>query len=331
LTAFATPIRIGVLGAARIVPAALIHPARLVAGVEVTTIAARDPARAQRFSATHGIAGTHATYADVLADPDVDAVYIPLPNSLHHRWTLAALAAGKHVLCEKPLAANAAEAAQMVRAAEQAGLVLMEAFHYRYHPLAARMKAIIDSGELGTVRRIETRVCFPLLRRNDIRFRYDLAGGALMDAGCYAIHMARFLAGAEPEVVAAQAHLRSEQVDRRVLATLTFPDGVSGRVECSLFSHKLLDVQAIVTGDRGVMRVINPVLPHLFHCLFVRTTARLRWERVLGRSTYAHQLEAFMSAVRTGAAPPTGPTDALANMRVIDNVYAAAGLRLRGA
>ncbi|MDI9549434.1 MAG: Gfo/Idh/MocA family oxidoreductase [Chloroflexota bacterium] len=330
MTAFTTPIRIGVLGAARIVPAALIHPARLVAGVKVTTIAARDPARAQRFAAAHGIPRTHATYADVIADPDVDAVYIPLPNSLHHRWTLAALETGKHVLCEKPLAANAAEAAQTARAAEQAGLVSMEAFHYRYHPLAARMKAIIDSGELGTVRRIETRVCFPLLRRNDIRFRYDLAGGAMMDAGCYAVHIARFLAGAEPAVVAAQAHLRSEQVDRRVVATLAFPDGVSGRVECSLFSRKLLDVQAIVTGDRGVMRVINPVLPHLFHCLFVRTTERLRWERVFGRSTYAHQLEAFVSAVRTGTPPLTGSTDALANMRVIDDVYAAAGLQLRG-
>jgi predicted dehydrogenase len=330
LTASATPIRIGILGAARIVPAALIHPARAVAGVEVATIAARDPARAQRFAAAHGIPHTHATYADVIADPDVDAVYIPLPNSLHHRWTLAALAAGKHVLCEKPLAANAAEAAQMAQAAEQAGLVLMEAFHYRYHPLAARMREIVDGGELGALRRIETRVCFPLLRRNDIRFRYDLAGGAVMDAGCYAIHMARFLAGAEPAVVSAQAQQRSEQVDRRVVAALRFPNGVSGRMECSLFSRKLLDVQAIVTGERGSLRVVNPVLPHLFHCLYVRTTERFRWERALGRSTYTHQLEAFAEAVRAGGAPVTGPTDALANMRVIDDVYAAAGLRLRG-
>jgi len=330
LTASAPPIRIGVLGAARIVPAALIYPARTVQGVVVATIAARDPARARRFAAAYGIPLTHATYADVIADPNIDAVYIPLPNSLHHGWTLAALAAGKHVLCEKPLAANAAEAAQMVQAAEQAGLVLMEAFHYRYHPLAERMKAILTGGELGAVRHIESRVCLPLLRRHDIRFRYDLAGGALMDAGCYAIHIARFLAGAEPEVVSAQAYLRSAQVDRRVVAALRFPGGVTGRMECSLFARKLLDVQAIVAGERGVLRVVNPVLPHLLHWIWVRTAEGIRWERVLGQTTYAHQLEAFADAVQTGVAPLTGPADALANMRVIDDVYAAAGLRLRG-
>ena len=230
LPADSSPLRIGILGAARIAPAAIIRPARLIPGVQVTAIAARDPDRGQRFAAQHRIPVAHASYADVIADSSIDAVYIPLPNSLHCEWTLRALEAGKHVLCEKPLAANAREAQHMAQVAGR-GLALMEAFHYRYHPLAARMRAIVAGGELGPLRRIETSMCIPLLRPNDIRFRFDLAGGAVMDAGCYAIHMARFLAGAEPTVLSAQARLRSPQVDRHMLARLSFPNSVTGRIE----------------------------------------------------------------------------------------------------
>lgn len=323
-------IRMGVLGAARIVPAAVVAPSRVVPGVEIVAIAARDADRARRFAAKHGIPAVHDRYEDVLQDPHIDAVYIPLPNSLHCEWSLRALAAGKHVLCEKPIASNLAEAMRMAEAAEESGRVLMEAFHYSYHPLAERMRAIVASGELGRVRRIETRMCIPLLRPNDIRLRYDLAGGAVMDTGCYAIHMARHLAGAEPSVVSVEARLRTPEVDRYAAATLQFPDGRSGRVECSLQSRKLLDIQAIVTGDQGVMRVLNPVLPHLFHAILVRTERGIRWERVQGRTTYCYQLEEFARAVRQGVAPATGPDDFVANAKVIDRIYAAAGLRLRG-
>jgi len=323
-------IRIGVLGAARIAPTAIVAPARLVPGVEIVAIAARQTERARRFAAAHGIPTVHARYEDVLGDPNVDAVYIPLPNSLHCEWSLRALAAGKHVLCEKPIASNLQEALRMADAAEKSGRVLMEAFHYSYHPLAARMRAIVESGELGRVRHIDTRMCIPLLRPSDIRLRYDLAGGAVMDTGCYAIHMARHLTGAEPTVVSAQARLHSPEVDRYVVAALEFAEGYSGRIECSLKSRKLLDIQAIVTGDEGVLRVFNPVLPHLFHVMLVRSGQRIRWERVQGRTTYCYQLEAFVGAVRLGVQPSTGPEDFVANARVLDSVYAAAGLRLRG-
>ncbi len=258
-------------------------------------------------------------------------MYIPLPNSLHCEWTLAALAAGKHVLCEKPIAANAQEAERMAQAASQADLVLMEAFHYRYHPLMARVQAILASGELGAVRAIETSMCIPLLRPRDIRYRYDLAGGATMDAGCYAIHMARTLAGSEPRVISARALLRSPQLDRAMDACLDFANGVSGRITCSLLSRTLLRIEAVITGARGVLRVVNPVLPHLFHLIHVRTADASRWERVPGHSTYTYQLRAFASAVRGGMAPLTAPADAVANMRVIDDIYTAAGLHLRGA
>src|SRR5213080_4382910 len=193
----AGPLRVGILGAARIAPMALVKPARRVPEATVLAVAARDPERARRFAARHGIPRVHQSYDALLADPEIDAVYNPLPNALHAPWTIRALAAGKHVLCEKPFAANAAEAEEMARAAERAGRVLVEAFHWRYHPLFARVRAILDAGEIGQVRHLEAHFCIPLPLPNDIRWRKDLAGGALMDTGCYTVSVLRHLAGAE--------------------------------------------------------------------------------------------------------------------------------------
>ncbi|MBI1813431.1 MAG: Gfo/Idh/MocA family oxidoreductase [Deltaproteobacteria bacterium] len=324
------PLRIGILGAARIAPMALIRPARQVPAAAITAVAARDRGKADAFARKHGIGRVHDSYDALLADPDIDAIYNPLPNGLHCVWTIRALEAGKHVLCEKPIASNAAEAEQMAQAASRTGLVLMEAFHYRYHPLAARMRAIIDSGDLGTIRHVETHMCIPLPFPNDIRYRYDLAGGAAMDVGCYTISLLRFLAGAEPEVTHAEARLSSPKVDRYMEADFRFADGRSGRMTCSLFSAALLRIRALVRGDRGELRVINPVAPHLWHRLSVRTERGTTSERVAGDATYTHQLRAFVAAVRDGTAVPTDATDGIANMRVIDAVYRAAGLPPRG-
>src|SRR2546428_55411 len=186
-------MRIGVLGAARIAPTALLRPASVVDGVEVRAVAARDRRRAEAFAGRYGVAVVHDSYADLVADPALDAVYIPLPNGLHATWTLAAIKAGKHVLCEKPFTSNAAQARQVVEAAEGTGLVVMEAFHYRYHPMARRMEDVVHSGELGAIERVDTAMCFPLPLFSNIRYRFDLAGGALMDAGCYAVHWLRRL------------------------------------------------------------------------------------------------------------------------------------------
>jgi predicted dehydrogenase len=323
-------LRIGILGAARIAPMALVRPAREVAGVEVAAVAARDPERARRFAARHGIARVHESYERLLADRELDAVYNPLPNSHHCEWTIRALEAGKHVLCEKPLAANAAEAERMGQAAARSGRVLMEAFHWRYHPLAERLLAIIASGELGRVRHVEARFCVPLLLPGDIRFRLALAGGATMDTGCYAVHVVRTLAGAEPEVVRAEARLASPRVDRWMEAELRFADGRSGRVECSLASLRLLAASARVVGETGELRVTNPIAPQLWHRVRVRTAGGWRSERVPGDASYTCQLRAFRAAVQEGAAFPTDAADGAANMRVIDAIYERAGLGRRG-
>ena len=191
-------MRIGILGAARIAPAALIKPARGNSEVVVAAIAARDLSRAQAFAAKHGIARVHDSYEALIADPDLDAVYNPLPNGLHGKWTRAALDAGKHVLCEKPFTANAAEAREIAELAANSDRVVMEAFHYRYHPFASRVEEIIASGELGKLQRVDVDWCFWLPKFSDIRYNYSLAGGALMDIGCYAVDMVRTFGGSTP-------------------------------------------------------------------------------------------------------------------------------------
>jgi predicted dehydrogenase len=322
-------VRIGILGAARIAPMALIRPARQVEGARVVAVAARDADRAGAFARKHEIPRVHPSYEALIADPEIDAIYNPLPNGLHGEWTIRALRQGKHVLCEKPMASNAAEAERMASVAAETGRFLVEAFHYRYHPMAARMKEVVEAGSLGQVEHIEAHLCIPLIRPGDIRFRFELAGGATMDVGCYAINMVRFLAGAEPAVVGAQAYLSSPRVDRYMRAEFRFCDGRTGRITCSLFSRFLLRARARVRGDRGEMSVLNPVAPQHYHSLKLRGPDGIRKERVVGRATYTHQLEAFVALLRDGTPMATDTRDAIANMRVIDAVYEKAGLPLR--
>jgi len=323
-----SPLRIGVLGAARIAPAAVIRPARHVADAEVVAVAARDRDRASAFAAKHHIPRVLSSYEELVGDPDIDAVYNPLPNGLHGRWTMAALAAGKHVLCEKPFTANADEA-RAVAAAVPADRVVMEAFHYRYHPVFMRARQLLEEGAVGALRRIETWLCFPLPRFKDIRYQLGLAGGATMDAGCYAIHMARHLAGNEPQVVSAHAKLHSPGVDRAMRAELLFGAGCTGRVTCSMWSSQLLHIGFRVTGDAGELRVFNPVGPNFYNRISLRGRGRRTVEHLSRRPTYEFQLEAFCRAVGGGEAPITGVSDAIANMEVIDAVYRSAGLEPR--
>ena len=323
-------VRIGVLGAARIAPMALVAPAKQVPEVVVEAVAARDPERARTFAAKHGMPKTHASYDALLADPEIDAIYNPLPNSLHCEWTIRALEAGKHVLCEKPFTSNAAEAEQVAAVALASGKVVMEAFHYRYHPLAQRIIEIIDGGEIGKLEHVETWMCIPLLLPGDIRYRLELAGGAMMDVGSYTTHMLRTFGREEPEVTRAVARLSSPEVDRWTQAEFRFPSGHTGRTTCSLFSSTLLKIAVHVVGDRGELRVFNPVAPQFYHRLTLRTARGKTVERVSRDPSYLFQLRAFAAAVLRGAPTLTPPSDSVANMRVIDAVYRSAGMRPRG-
>ncbi|MGH9170137.1 MAG: Gfo/Idh/MocA family protein [Acidimicrobiales bacterium] len=323
-------VRIGVLGAARIAPAALLKPARHVPEAQVRAVAARDRSRAEAFASKHGVGLVHDDYATLVEDPELDAVYVPLPNGLHAEWAAAALRAGKHVLCEKPLTNNATEARSLAAAAQQSGRVLMEAFHYRYHPVAVRAREIVASGAIGRIEHVETWMCFPLPRFADIRYQYDLGGGALMDAGCYSVHLARLLGLEEPEVVSARAKLRNRDVDRAMTADLRFGGGHTGTIHCSMWSGTLLRMGARVRGSGGELRITNPFGPHVYHRLRIATAQGRSVEHLSKRPTYEFQLEAFCGAVLRGEPIWTGPEDSVANMEVIDAIYAAAGMRLRG-
>jgi predicted dehydrogenase len=330
-------LRIGILGAARIAPTALVKPAHRTDGAMTVAVAARDPARARKFARKHGIPRVLDSYRALVEDPEIDAVYNPLPNGLHAQWTVAALWAGKHVLSEKPFTANAQQAREVAaarRAAEaiHGRLVLMEAFHYRYHPLMARVREL--AGQLGPISRVEANLCFPLPVFSDIRYKFDLAGGALMDAGCYALHALRHAVpgSGEPVCTGATAKLlrRDRRVDRAMTVDVRYPGGATGRARASMWSSTLLDISARVVGERGEVRVFNFVMPQSYHRVTSIVDGVRRRERVAGQATYTHQLRAFIAAVGGDeGANLTPPEDSIANMTLIDGAYEKAGLPLR--
>lgn len=319
----------GVLGAANILTSALVRPAADVEGVRVAAIAARDQDRAAETARRLGIPRVHARYEDVLGDPDVTAVYIPLPPSLHGSWVIRAVEAGKHVLCEKPFTANAEEARRVAEATEGSGLVVMEAFHYLYHPMISRLLEIVRSGELGDITDIDVSFCVPSPPRRDIRWNYSLAGGTLMDLGCYVVNLARHLAGQEPEVLDVDVKTARPDLDRYARARLTYPSGASGTITASMWSTRLLTIRAVVRGTRGRITARSPFFPQVGGRLRIATPSARTVQRFDRRPSYSYQLEAFRDAVRKGTPVLTDARDAVANMTVIDAIYSAAGLRLR--
>ncbi len=322
-------VRIGILGASSFAPTTLIDPARGNDEVVVAGVGARDVPSAQAFAAKYGIPRAHGSYEALIDDPDLDAVYVLLPTSFHGRWTRAALAAGKHVLCEKPFTANAAEAREIADLAAKSDRVVMEAIQYRYHPLTSRVEEIIASGELGKLELVDVALCVLLPKFSGNCYNYTFAGGATMDAGSYVVNMARTFGGSTPKVVAAQAKLRDPRVDRAMAAELRFASGHTGRIRCALWSSDLFRARAKVVGDRGELRVLSPAAPHLFPRLSIRSADGKRVERFPRRVTYAYQLDAFAAAVLRGEPVKTTPEDAVENMTVIDAIYRAAGLSLR--
>jgi predicted dehydrogenase len=300
--------------------------------VQVVAIAARDEAKARAFAAKHGLPRVRRTYQELLEDRDIDAVYVPLPNSFHTVWSARAMTAGKHVLCEKPLVCNANEAETLSTLARQTGRVLAEAMHYRYHPLARRIREIVASGALGAIEHIEGRFSFPVFLSSNIRYNYSLGGGATMDQGCYAVNLIRFVSGEEPRVIDAQARLASPDVDRFMTANFALPTGGTARLTCSIWSLEIFRCSLRVRGTQGELRVTNPVAPQLFHSLKWSVNGEAQREHFGGcESTFFYQLRAFADAVRNGTPIITGAAEAAANMRVIDDIYRAAGLQLRRA
>ncbi|MFE7278233.1 Gfo/Idh/MocA family protein [Streptomyces sp. NPDC057623] len=326
------PLRIGVLGAARITELSLVGPARTT-GHRLVAVAARDRSRAEAFADEHDVERVVDSYADLLEDPEVEVVYNPLANGLHGPWNLAALAAGKHVLTEKPSASNAEEAAEVREAAAKAGTVFMEAFHYLFHPVTRRLHELLQSGELGDLRRVETMVAVQGPADSDPRWSLPLAGGALMDLGCYSLHAARVLApwaGGAPRLVTARGGERAGApgVDEWLDADLEFPGGATASARCHM-AYDELEMSCRIVGSAGEAFAPNFVLPHLDDRVVVRTADGERTERLGTRSSYTYQLEAFAAHIRRDAPLALDADDALVTMRLIDESYRAAGFEPR--
>jgi predicted dehydrogenase len=321
-------LRVGVLGAAPIVNMALIKPGRTVSGVRVNAVAARDLSRAQKFSRRFGIPRAYGSYSELLADDEIDAVYVPLPPSLHGAWAGAAIDAGKHVLIEKPFTANGSEAATLVARAEKSELVVMEAFHSVFHPLVDDLRGILAAGTIGAPVTAYGVFSIPIPPGRSTRWNEALGGGALMDVGCYPIRMFQSVFGSVPEVLDASA-LKSGGIDRAMLATLQFPDGPRATIKASIWSAAFELPRLTITGTEGRLSVSGPYHPQYGSTIRIRSRSESTRQRVSRASTYTLQLEAFRDAIQVGRPLKSGLKDSLAMMRIIDAIYLKSGMAPR--
>jgi predicted dehydrogenase len=321
-----TSVRIGVLGAARVAPYALIAPARQTPGVEIDAVASRSLDRARVFASAHGVPRVFGSYEELLADAAIDAVYVALPVSLHGQWVARAIEAGKHVLCEKPLASNGDEAASLARAATDHGRVLLEGMHIRYMHRLERQRQIVASGELGRLRYVEA--CFRAPRipmaADDFRLRADMGGGAAMDIGCYAASCLRFVADEEPEVRSVRVRTAAPGVDRWMRAAVGFPSGAGGHVECGFRGFYLPRMMVKVTCENGTVAWDKSGL--------VRREGGRRWKESLAPDwTFQRQLDAFLGTIRGECSDAVTPSDSVATARLLDQMYLRSGLGIRRA
>ena len=324
-----SPLRIGVLGTARISSLAIIQPAHRL-GARLVAVAARDRDRAAAWAEANGVERVLDSYQQVIDDPEVEAIYNPLPNSLHAPWNVAALRAGKHVLTEKPFAANAAEAAQVQEIAQDSRRVLFEGFHYAYHPIFARLLQLISDGTIGELQHFHVAMEMPAPPPDDLRWSWSLAGGAIMDLGCYCVHAIRMLAAAQggtPTLLEADARERAglPQLDEWATATFRLPSGAQATATANMDGPWNLSMTA--TGTTGRIRLANLIYPNEDDRLIITTDGEgERVEHLGTTSTYTYQLAAFTGAVRRQANYLTTPTDSVATMELVDEWYRRAGL-----
>jgi predicted dehydrogenase len=305
----------GVLGAARI-NQSVLEGAALAEGASVVAIAARDRERAEAQSSQFDIGTIHGSYEELLADPDVEAVYIPLPNALHVEWSVRALEAGKHVLCEKPLARTEAEARRAFAAARTHERLLMEAFMWRHTPQTRKLNELLAGKAVGQLRIVRATFGFKTEREGDVRLSRELQGGALMDVGCYCVSAARFVAG-EPVHVRAEQVVGGDGVDVRLVATMRFPDEVLAVIDCALdapIGHRL-----VVVGDEGELVLEDP-----FHARNPGIRHNGELIEVPYANPYALEFENFSAAIRGEAEPLLGARDAVAQAAAIEALYRSA-------
>jgi predicted dehydrogenase len=313
------PVRFGILSTAHI-NRLVIPPAQASPKVELVAVASRDDTRADAYAREWGIERAYGSYEALLEDEDVEAVYVSLPNSLHVPWSIRALEAGKHVLCEKPLARTAADAEDAFDAAEHAGRLLMEAFMWRHTPQTTRLTELVAEGAIGRLRLVRAAFSFFLDNPENVRLRPDVEGGALMDVGCYCVNGARLLAG-EPERVYGEQTLGPTGVDVTFAGTLRFPGDVVAQIDCGFVLPSRDELEAV--GEEGSLFLADP-----WHA--ERPVIELRREGEVERieveraDAYRLELENMSAAIRGVGEPLLGREDAVGNARVIEALYRSA-------
>ena len=307
-----TPVRWGILSTAHI-NRKLLAGAALSRQVDVVAVGSRELARARAFADEHGIPAAYGSYEELLGDPSVEAVYNPLPNTLHCEWSIRALEAGKHVLCEKPMSSSVAEVEEAFDAAERSGFLLTEAFMYRHHPQTERLRALVAEGAIGELRLMRSVFSYGLFDEGNIRLRTEVDGGSLMDVGCYCISGSRLLAG-EPEAAFGRTYVGPTGTDWAFTGSLRFPGDVLALFDCATCLPDRDELEAI--GSKGSLFLDDP-----WHCL--NPVIELRREGAVERiavdaaNPYRLELEDLGKAIRSGGAPLLGRDDAVAQARAI--------------
>jgi D-xylose 1-dehydrogenase (NADP+, D-xylono-1,5-lactone-forming) len=317
-------IRWGVISTANIGRAAVIPAIQASRNGELVTVASRDLAKAEAFAARLGIPRAYGRYEALLDAPDIDAVYIPLPNSLHREWTLRAAQAGKHILCEKPLGLTAQECLEMEAAADQNRVKLMEAFMYRFHPRTEKVLEMVRAGQLGELRLIHSAFTFRLTRPDNIRLRPELGGGSLMDVGCYCVNLSRTVAGAEPVAVQALARWSQTGVDEQMAGTLRFADELLAQFDCALTLERREGYE--LAGTEAHLAAPAAFLPGDTDVAILETRSRGRQQQhvISGVDQYRLMVEHFADCILRDRPPRYSASEAAANMRVIEALYRSA-------
>lgn len=327
----AEQIKWGVLGNAEIARVCVIPALDKSRNGIVHGLATRSPENARQVVADNNISQVYSSYDDLLADPVIDAVYIPLPNNLHHTWTLKALAAEKHVLCEKPLACNAREAQEMADAAAAGGLLLMEGMMYRFHPRNQLIRDMVNHGKIGTVALVRSSFCYPmdeeiLAKGNNARLKVEMGGGALLDVGCYSVSVARWFMGMEPTAVQAQAVYHSSGVDMHLVGSLSFAENGLATIEAS-FITSLQQTYSVLGSEGAIELPHDAFIPWEKEAAF---TVRGKDQEVgqkqvtPGADEYQLMVEHFADAVLGKEALALKVEESVGNMRVLDGLAEAA-------
>ncbi len=318
------PLRWGVLSTARIGAALVAGARQSPPAATVVVVASRTAATAQAFAQEHGIARAHGSYEDLLADPEVEAVYVPLPNGMHVDWTLRALQAGKHVLCEKPMDRRPARVEQAFDAAEAGGLVLSEGFMWRHTTQTAGVRELLDVGAIGELRLVRACFSFALSGDTDVRLDPQLDGGSLMDVGCYCVSGTRMVAGSEPVSVSAEVFKGPTGIDLRLVGLLRFPGDVLATIDCGFDIAPRSELE--IVGSDGRILLTDP-----WHGRRPRIVLERGAEREVIKlkpvDSFRLELEDMHAAVREPRAPLLGRDDALGQARTIEALYRSADER----